>query len=532
MSGPALHFAETSPVYAARADGRAPELFGPVPSSDDELVAWARERAPDAARRGALVEALAESWRAMELPAATVKNIEKLRDPATRIVIAGQQPALAGGPLFLFAKVLSVVRLAERVSDLGVPAVPVFWIADEDHDVGELESGVIPGRGAAFANPFSRGRLPVRDARLVDDGKPAARLGTVLREEIAARLVRTLDPAPGVWFRKLLLDLCGETGIVPVTPDQLRALRAPLIARELQSPGALAADVARANEALRRASLPVTIENAAEPPVFFHESDGDRHRLEVKDDGFLSRGPGRDALSLLTAARLLEESPERFSPDALLRPLIQDELFEPFAVISGPTEMAYQLQLVHAYERIGVRRPLLMPRLRVRVLDGSVATRLEDAGIDATELGPKTRVSDVVPAARAVELKRDIEAAGESLSRTLELLESEGDHALAKRAARLRRRWLKDRERLLEAIDRGAAVDEMESRRRAVVASALEELYPGGADAERTVSAMHFFSRYGLELLDDIGTAYDPYDARPRLLTAAPKSETSGVTHG
>ena len=92
---------------------------------------------------------------------------------------------------------------------------------------------------------------------------------------------------------------------------------------------------------------------------------------------------------------------------------------------------------------------------------------------------------------------------------------------------------MQDRERLLDAIDRGAAVDAAEARRRDIVERALAALYPGGKEAERSLSVLYYLAHFGLDLLRTIGDAYDPYDSRPQLLTVTPlKNEPSGVSHG
>ncbi|MFQ5655790.1 MAG: bacillithiol biosynthesis BshC, partial [Planctomycetota bacterium] len=391
-----LPYDDREPVYRLRDEkGRAAqELFGAIPGGDEELVALARARSPDPSRREALLDALLPRWDALPLPAASRESLSLLERLETRIVLAGQQPALAGCPLLLFAKALSAARLARRLREAGLAAVPVFWIADEDHDVEELHPGVFPRSGAPpfeIAIPFEEGRTPIADLRLGDGEAPIV---AALREALpatAARgwaleaLERSAHPSPSEWFQGFLLQALQGEGILPVHPAWLRRMQEPIIRGELSSPGSLAADARAAIPALEALGLAPPIPRPAELPFFMIGEDGGRNRLEPVPGGARMAGGEERRLAHRELEQLLREEPERFSPDALLRPLVQDALLEPLAVILGPTEMAYHLELAGAYPARGIPRPLLMPRLRVRVLDRLLARRLRDRGIDPRE---------------------------------------------------------------------------------------------------------------------------------------------------
>src|SRR5260370_6616755 len=70
--------------------------------------------------------------------AKTLQNIERLRDGAPAVV-TGQQVGLFGGPLFCVLKAISASKLAEQTG-----AVPVFWLASEDHDLAEIDFVNLP----------------------------------------------------------------------------------------------------------------------------------------------------------------------------------------------------------------------------------------------------------------------------------------------------------------------------------------------------------------------------------------------------
>ncbi len=66
-------------------------------------------------------------------------TLSKLAEPGTVAVVTGQQVGLFSGPAYTVFKALTAVKLAEHLSGQGIPAVPVFWLATEDHDLAEVD---------------------------------------------------------------------------------------------------------------------------------------------------------------------------------------------------------------------------------------------------------------------------------------------------------------------------------------------------------------------------------------------------------
>ena len=68
----------------------------------------------------------------------TFKHIEMLRRPGSVAIVTGQQAGLFTGPLYTVHKAMTVIRLTDCLREQGVEAVPVFWVASEDHDYEEV----------------------------------------------------------------------------------------------------------------------------------------------------------------------------------------------------------------------------------------------------------------------------------------------------------------------------------------------------------------------------------------------------------
>src|SRR4051794_18879507 len=122
------------------ADWNRVRNFYPHDYSLDSIIAFSRERQRlDSAHRRTLCDALAEQQKAW---GGTAASVEPLSDGAV-VVITGQQTGLFSGPLYTILKAITVIKLARALEANGVHAVPVFWIAAEDHDHLEIQSTTI-----------------------------------------------------------------------------------------------------------------------------------------------------------------------------------------------------------------------------------------------------------------------------------------------------------------------------------------------------------------------------------------------------
>ena len=350
---------------------------------------------------------------------------------------------------------------------LGVPVVPVFWIASEDHDLDEVASASVPGR----KGELSRFRADLSPWR----GRPIASVeGADSWREPARRWLESVLPAPGErsgldvyfpregeswtgWFARILAATFGPEGLVLLDPTVLRPPARPLFTRALRRWRAIAGDIeASANERARPEGKP-NFAPLEGPPLFLEPAgEGKRLRILGSEGGFILRG-GEETYTVERMETLLAEEVERFSPHAVLRPVVQNALLPVVAQVLGPGELAYQEELYRflgSEAGAGRRMPVPWPRFSATLLDRSAEKTLKRFRIAPSDIplpegdllrrytptgGLSERVRGKAEETRASlkAVREEALALDETLERPLRKAEDAVDKALEKLAGKL-----------------------------------------------------------------------------------------------
>jgi bacillithiol biosynthesis cysteine-adding enzyme BshC len=368
--------------YAGTFDPLAPFFAGnpAVPEDWNAAVARAQAQRRD---RTALASLIGEQQRRRGAPAAAIAAATRLGDPRSVAVVTGQQAGLFGGPQFTLLKALTALQLAERTAgNHDVPVVAVFWIDAEDHDWDEVRSCAVLDREltrhfVSLGRPDGAGSLPV--ASLVLDGSIEAALTSLAQvlapTDFSSALLDALTAAysPGAGmaeaFGRWLEAILGDRGLVvyDASDPAAKPLVRDVFVRELEEPGRTARLASDAGEALRAHGYTAQVTTEEHGAALFL-LDGGRQPIRVSGDRFLigeAVVPGRELLARARAR------PETFSPNVLLRPIVQDTLFPTVAYVCGPNELAYLAQLKGVYERFGVPMPLFVPRTSATLVDSA-----------------------------------------------------------------------------------------------------------------------------------------------------------------
>ena len=456
-----------------------------------------------APKRTALVAALRASNGASP-------SLELLAEPGTVAVVTGQQVGLFSGPAYTVYKALTAVRLARWLSSQGVPAVPVFWLATEDHDFAEVNHAWVFD---AEHNPekleMKRGASsqPVGDVPLI--APPVVELRARLRglpygEEVADLAEDTYRPGStmGRSFGEILRRLLADYDILQVDPmaPAFRELAAPVIRQALEHAPVLTARVLARNRELAAAGYHAQVHVEEHTSFVFLLENGKRLALHRNGHEYVLNGRRFSTAELSDRAASL-------SPNALLRPVVQDAMLPTVAYVGGPAELAYLAQSAVIYDEILGRQPLAVPRSGFTLLDarsdklmGRYALKLSDFyhGEDAL----RERIgSNLVPPALNGALRETAASVDTAVARLRgELAGFDPTLGLAlDRGARKMRYQL---EKLERKVGREALLREARAARDAASLNGL--IYPGRHLQERLYSILPFVAKHGFELAGHI----------------------------
>ncbi|HEX6463308.1 MAG TPA: bacillithiol biosynthesis cysteine-adding enzyme BshC, partial [Vicinamibacterales bacterium] len=315
--------------------------------------------------RRALVSLLTAQQEERGAPPAARAAVARLVDASTVAIVTGQQAGAFGGPLYTILKAITALQLVRRTErELKVPVQAVFWIDAEDHDWEEVRSCTVLDAGfqprtVTLAEPDGAGELPV--ARLKLDARVEQTIselaGVLPQTEFTSDLFDTIRAAwrPGtgvgrafaIWLERLL----GPHGLIVFesADPAAKPLAASVFARELSAPGHTAALAAEAGQTLAASGHAPQVVPQADSVSLFSLEGGRRPIRRQGDQLVIGEDPHTsDALVREATAR-----PEAFSPNVLLRPIVQDTLFPTICYVAGPSELAYLGQLQGVYEHFG-----------------------------------------------------------------------------------------------------------------------------------------------------------------------------------
>jgi bacillithiol biosynthesis cysteine-adding enzyme BshC len=354
---------------------------------------------PDA-RRAALVHAITP------LNAGN-PSLDLLARPGTVAVVTGQQVGLFSGPAYTVHKALSAIRIAKELSGRGIPAVPVFWLATEDHDFAEVDHAWVFGPDhqpvrLRVSEGIPNGHRPVGGITVDSvpiDGLRAALGGLPFADDAVAMVERAYRPGAtmGEAFAAMLRDLFAGHGLLLIDPmdPALRELRAPLMRETVQRmPELTEALIARSADLVKRGyHAQVLVEKATS--LAFLLDGGERLALRCQNGTFIAQHRKWPAQEL--AARATE-----LSPNALLRPVVQDYMIPTAAHVGGPAELAYLAQSQVLYAKLLGRQPATLPRASFTLVDERSHKRMVRYGLNPADLFHSQQALDERIAARLV----------------------------------------------------------------------------------------------------------------------------------
>jgi bacillithiol biosynthesis cysteine-adding enzyme BshC len=329
----------------------------------------------------------------------TFSRIEELRDPECVAVITGQQVGLFTGPLYTIYKAFSAIRVAEHLRGLGIRAVPIFWMDTEDHDLAEVTART------TLAGDFSPIRLDSRQLLFGKASESMQSVGSIQFPESVRRLVQESIPLDGPKyandvlqdlasaykaktsfseaFARLMARLFKGHGLILFDPMDVEAkkLLIPIYRGAAEQAAQIESTLLARNAELESAGFHAQVNIVENSTVLFYQERGNRRPLTRSGAGFAVKGSGA-LLSQNELIARIDNSPEPFSPNVLLRPIVQDYLFPTVAYVAGPAEIAYFAQIEVLYRIFGFPMPVIWPRCSFTLMESEIAEKLIRYGLD------------------------------------------------------------------------------------------------------------------------------------------------------
>ena len=504
------------------------------PFHEESFLRAARTIQYPAETRAAVANVLEEQAALFGAGPPTLRNIERFRAGALALV-TGQQVGLFTGPAYALYKAVTAVRLADLLTSRGVDCVPVFWLATEDHDLHEVNHTFLLDSAYGFHRLADETPAPVPNApvgsvhlgsQITEVTRQAVSLlpSTPWTAEVAAALAQAYRPGEtlGVAFARLLTRLMGRYGVILMDPvhPRLRALSSRVFRRAVEMAPALNQALLERNKELARAGYHAQVHVTETSALLFRMANGQRTVLRRRNGDFVpdgglpagasagaGAGTGEDRWTPAELARQIDENPADFSPNVLLRPVVQDTLLPSGAYVGGPAELAYFAQAAVLYPPLLGRAPLVYPRASFTLLDGATRSLLGRYGLELTDVlaGPQDLRTRMAPHFLTPELAQAFEHDETLLDDLLDGLRArleEFDHTLADAAATSARKMTYQLSKIKRKAGAAAGRRSGELEHDAVILENV--IHPRKSLQERVYSGVCFLARFGPPLLDQL----------------------------
>ncbi|WP_028375863.1 bacillithiol biosynthesis cysteine-adding enzyme BshC [Leeuwenhoekiella sp. MAR_2009_132] len=482
-----------------------------------------------AANRAVLVSSLRQQYAHLELTESVDRALDLLGQEQTYTVTTGHQLNLFTGPLYFLYKIISTISLSRKLKEQYPTSdfVPVYWMATEDHDFDEINYFRLHGKKIQWnredTQDNDKGAVGVFNTEGLDTilGLICAELGTTklakelcdLFEEAYIKHDNLADAT-----RYLAHSLFGDYGLVIVDGNDsaLKRVFAPFMKQELLEQHSFKY-VTKQAEALEHKGYPVQV-NAREINLFYMSKDS-RERILEKNGSFYVNNTAL-TFSKEELLQKLEESPEQFSPNVIMRPLYQEVILPNLAYIGGGGELAYWLELKSFFDKVGVEFPILMLRNSALLITEKQSQKLSnlDLSIDDIFLKQNDLVNRKIRKISNIDV--DFSKQKEHLVKQFEELYSIAEQTDASFLGAVKAQEVKQLKGLENLEKRLLTAQKKKLGDHIQRFTAIQnDLFPAENLQERVMNFSEFYLEYGEALIPKLFESLDPLDFRFTVIT-------------
>ncbi|MGB7499192.1 MAG: bacillithiol biosynthesis cysteine-adding enzyme BshC [Moheibacter sp.] len=493
------------------------DLYNRFPS-EDSLVEQTKDRLKSFKNREILCDSLENQLSFLDLSELQIENLEKLRRDNTVTISTGHQLNLFTGPVYIFYKILQVVKCCNHmnVRHPEFNFVPIFWMATEDHDFEEINHFCFNRKRYSWERDFggATGRMNLDGIDKVfeeffqdlPDSKHADELKQLANDSYLNS--KTLTEAT----QRLIQELFGKYGVLMVDGDdrELKKLMISAFEEDLIHNTAFK-KVSETNHKLAENHYNIQV-NPREINLFYLEGDSVRERI-VFENGKFKVLNTQLKFSEQEIKEELKNYPEKFSPNVILRPLYQETILPNVAYIGGFGELSYWLQLKSFFEAMSTDYPLVIGRNSMLVVSSKQRESLEKLSVDFSDL--MLPVQEIINrnVIQNSETGIDFSKYEEMLTVMFDELNQKAvrtDVTFSKMVAAQRAKQLKGLGKMLKRLERAERKKQAERTER--IEAIYKKLFPNNKLQERVDNFSEFHLEYGFNFIDEIYDEIKPID--------------------
>lgn len=438
-------------------------------------------------------------------------QLEKFAKKDCLVIVTGQQLGVFGGPLFTIYKTMTAILLAKKYEkSLGRPVVPVFWLADEDHDFEEIAWSGITGR-----DDFTKIKLEQEGSGIpVSDEKISSDIHS-FKQKVKEELFDT-DFSEALWemlnslykegntfiqaFAGLINEWFAQEGVLIVGSNFTPIKK--LVTETFKTSISKSEEIFEAIESksLELEKLYHRQVMNGDSNLFYLSPRNERLKIHKNDKGWVADSFTWSNDELL---KEIKDQPERFSPNVFLRPIIQDKLLPTLAYVAGPGELAYYGQMKLLYKEFDLNMPLIAPRFTATIIESGISRIIEKLPFKVCEYEKRIEdlesefieKTDTVDIEKVfTEWKDKIEAAAETPTKVINEIDPTLEGTIGKTVAG----FSNDLDKLKGRVYRSIKQQEETQIKR--IEKIKVNLFPDGGLQERSVSPVYFMNKYGLDI--------------------------------
>lgn len=337
-------------------------------------------------KRVELVNALEHQYKKLNVNNEVISNIKLLEKDTTFTVTTGHQLSIFTGPIYFIYKILHVIKLTQELKSKNPENdfVPLFWLASEDHDFEEIQSVPIFGNSIKWETD-QKGPVGRFDFSSFEQIKSSFLSFFKQSESEVYALIDNYYKGEtlGEATLNLVNHLFQEYGLVIVDGDSLILKNSfkEIAKREITTAFSHTA-VTITNQELEAEGVKTQV-YPREINLFYIE-DNFRERIQLIEDEYYIEGKG--TYSQVEILQLIEDQPEKFSPNVVLRPLYQEFILPNLCYVGGGGEMAYWLQLKGVFDSFGCVYPLIQVRNSLLHIDASSQKKIDNLHLTINDL--------------------------------------------------------------------------------------------------------------------------------------------------